>query len=458
LPAATGSGRIYIIKDVGGQSSQLNKNIIVTPSGGDTIDDDADYTIRQDYEGIILQDILAGKWYIVTKTSASGSGTVLVDLYDPINTVLPSGPSATIDGVSVANNDLVFFTNLSVGNEQIYQVSGVGVALAWTPLAKFADGQFTPAAGETVRVTQGTLFENQLILKTDAGEFLANDTVRYFDGDKGTDFWELSSIKTTTLLDNTTAGEIFSVTAAGSENMIISYSVVRGAGQKETGEIYITTDGTTAQLAVANAYMSSVGVTFTAAIVTGDLKLRYDTTSTGTDATMKYFLKRWSDSPGGPSGPANYTGGGGSPVSAAGTTYDVQYKGSGGNLDADPSFKWNPSEQAIDLNGLLIGKLQGPSVLLDNQASPVTIFSYPIANKWAIVEYSLSRDVDTQVGRLLVTNNGVIASLADDSVGTILSLGVTFSADISGGNVRIRYTSTATGFNSSFKYSYRRWQ
>lgn len=458
LPAATGSGRIYIIKDVGGQSSQFGKNIIITPNGADTIDDDVDYTIRHNYEGVILQDILAGKWYVVTKTAGSGTGTVLVDLYDPINTTLPSGPTATIDGVSVANNDLVFFTNLSVGNEQIYQASGVGVSIVWSPLAKFADDQFTPAAGETVRVTRGTLFADQLVLKTDAGEFLINDTVRHFDGNKGTDFWELSSLKTTTLTDNTVAGEIFSVAVAGSENMIVSYSIVRASGQKETGEIYITSDGTTAQLAVANAYMSSVGVTFTAAVVTGNLKLRYDTTSTGSNATMKYFVKRWSDSPGGPTGIPSYSGGGGSPVSAAGATYDVQYKGTGGNLDADTAFKWSPTEQAIELDGLLIGKLNGPVVLLDNQVSPVTIFTFPVANKWAIIEYGLSRDADTQVGRLLVTNNGTITSISDDSVSTILSLGVTFSADISGGNVRIRYTSTSTGFNASFKYSYRRWQ
>lgn len=391
---------------------------------------------------------------LVAGSGGGGTDSIRVDLYDPLSTALPTGTTADIDGVTLVDGDLVFFSNLSTGNFQIYEVSGVGVALAWTEKRLFANGALTPDDGESVRIQRGTLFADQAALYNGT-DVRVNDTIRMFDGANGTDFWELSSIKTATLTDNTTDGEVFSVSATGSENWVVSYSVVRASGQKATGQLYLTTDGTTASVSDSNAYLADIGVIFNADIDTGNIRLLYTTTSTGSDATMKFFTSRWSDSPGGPSGVPNYpSAGSGTP--AAGATGDIQFKSSGGNLDGDTQFKWDTTEKAINLNGQLSGALKGPVAVLDNQVTDVNLVTWADSYEFFVMEYSLTRDTDSQVGRIMITHNGVTTAISDDFVGTS-GLGVTFSADLSGGLVRLRYTSTSTGFAGVFKYSLKRW-
>lgn len=384
-------------------------------------------------------------------SSGSGSGLTKVDFLNPISTTLPTGMTVTIDGVSGVDGDLVLFTNLSSGNNQVYELDGVGVSITWTAVAVF-DGLITPTDGDCVVVRKGAGFHEQISI-FDGTNWKVNDVIRLFDG-VSADFWELGSIKTSDLSDNTT-DNLFTVEASGSENFVICYSIVRGS-TKETGELFVTTDGLTAAVVKSSAYIGDTGVSFTAQINAGDLEVDYTTTSTGDDATMKYFAKRWSDSPGGPTGIPSYSGGGGSTPAAGATTGEIQYRGSDGFLDADTRFKWDEAEGAIDLDGLLYEVLQGPDTLMDNQTDQ-TIFTYTAAtNKFAIIEYSIERNTDVQVGRLLVTTNGSTVSLSDDmtAVGTP---GVTFSAAISGPNVLIRYSTSSTGFGADFKYTIRRW-
>lgn len=385
--------------------------------------------------------------------SGSGSGFIKVDLYDPVSTTLPTGASPTIDGQTLLENQLVFFSNLSVGSNRVYKATNVLTSVVWAVQKIFENSSETPYAGDALRVKSGDLFAGQIVYIDESGNRLVNDVTRFFDGDNGTDYWELGSIKTTTLVDNLTSS-VFTVAATASENWIVNFSINRN-GIKEVGQIYITHDGANAVATTSSAYTGATGVTFSAGVVGPNLVLVYTTTNTGSNATMKFYTQRWSDSAGGPSGVPSYSAYVSS-VPAAGVTGDVQYKGSTGDLDADPFFKWDSADKAINLNGYkLIAQQTG--LLLDNQAVPVSLITTPIANKWMIVEYSLQRDADTQVGQLFVTNNGTIASLSDSSVATVLSLGVTFSADISGGNMRVLYATTATGFNASFKYTVKRW-
>jgi len=386
--------------------------------------------------------------------SGSGSGFVKVDFYDPVSTTLPTGASPTIDNQTITENQLVFFTNLSSGNNRIYKATNVLTSVVWVVQKLFENSSETPFPGDVVRVKSGDTFANQVVYVDAFGSCTINDVTRFFDGPNGTDYWELSSLKTTTLVNNTVNGTVFSVNAAASENWIVNYSLNR-AGIKEAGQIYITHDGTNVSVVTANAYLGASGVTFNGIISAGLLYLRYTITNTGNDASFKFYTQRWSDSAGGPGGIPNYSAYVSS-VPAAGVTGDVQYKGSSGDLDADPYFKWDSAEKAINLNGYKIYAQQSDT-LLDNQASPVAVITVPVAYKWMMVDYSLQRDGDTQVGTLFVTNNGVIASLSDSSLGTVLSLGVTFSADISGATMRVLYSTTATGFNSNFKYAVKRW-
>lgn len=384
----------------------------------------------------------------------SGSGgTVKATFLDPISSVLPTGVSVTIDGVSGVNGDFVLFTNLSSNNNRVYKLGGVGVAITWAPERIF-QGAFDPTDGDSVRIQKGTIFQEQLAV-FDSVNFKVNDTIRMFNG-VSTDYVELGSIKTVTLVDNTINGIVFSVSVGNNENWIVNYSVLRGAGLKETGQLLLTSDGTTVAVSNTNAYFGDTGVTFNADINSGNIRLLYTTTNTGVAATMKLFVARWSNSAGGPSGIPNYNTTPSSPITAAGATGDIQYKGSSGNLSGDVRFKWDDAEGSLNLNGLIYKSLQGPVTLLNNQVSPQTAFTYALSNKFAVVEYSVLRNTSTSVGRLLITTNGSSVSISDDNV-SVGTPGITFSAIISGPNIVIQYVSTNVGFNADFKYTFRRW-
>lgn len=234
-----------------------------------------------------------------------GSGSLVkATLYDPVDTTLPVGASAVIDGVTLTNGMTVLFSALLAGNNEIYTVSGVGVALVWTPLAAFGTTpSITPTAGDQVIFTQGTGFADQ-VATFNGTTWSVNNFVRYFNG---VDYWEQSSLQNATLAANTT-NDVFNIAFLGSENIIVSYSILRGS-VKEVGQIFITTDGVTANVSVQSDYIGASGVTFFADIVGPNIRLRFTTDNSGPSSTMKYFLARWSDASGGPGGVPSYSSG-----------------------------------------------------------------------------------------------------------------------------------------------------
>ena len=396
--------------------------------------------------------LTAGSSAIIGEGSGgSGSGSVIVDLYDPSSTTLPAGPTAIIDGVSVSNGDWVLFSNLSSGNNQIYEVSGVGVSLVWTLLTEFTDGA-TPIDGESVRVTQGNGFAEQLAL-FDGSTFLVNDKIRLFTG---VDYVEINSIQTSTLLDNTT-GSVFELAYLGSENIAVFYSITRST-DKESGFIQVTTDGTTVNVSSLQNVLSACGVTFLGDISGADLRLRYTTTSTGDDATMRYFITRWSDAAGGPGGPPSYLTGS-FPVQAAGSSTEIQYNTSG-ILDSSPDFTWDDSSKVLEISGSAgsvetVGLVS--ATLTDNVAVATTIFSFAHASyKYLVLDCSVTRSTNAYLPTLKVLTDGTNASVAYDGP-SIGSVGITFSAQVSGANCLVQYVSTSTGFNATMKYTIRRW-
>jgi hypothetical protein len=453
-----------ILDDVTVENRALGLVQVVPASAADSVQADAPFpnVIGDKKLGAVQLYNNAGTLEVVevrrlgvgSGSGGAGLGLIKVDLYDPVSTSLPTGANPTVDGTTVLENDLVFFTNLATNNERIYKATNVSTSVVWSAQKIFLNSSETPSLGDSIRVKKGDLFNGQIVYLDENSEYIVNDVVRFFDGNKGTNYWELGSLKTITLTNNVTNGVIFSVNATNSENWIISYSISRGPN-KETGQLYITSDGTNVSVATNNSYIGDSGISFYADIISNVLYVRYDSTNTGLSATMKLFVSRWSDSPGGPSGVPSYSSAS-SVTAAAGATSDVQFKGGDGNLAADADFKWNIAEKSIDLDGLLLGKLQGPEILLNNQASPQTIFSYDDSYKWVIIEYSLERDGQDQVGRLMIVNNGSIVNFSEDFVGTS-ALGITFAVQLSGGNVVVQYTSTNTGFNANFRWSVRKW-
>lgn len=404
---------------------------------------------------LVLDSRLLYAWNSGTTTWAtiSGSGGLIkIDFINPISTTLPTGSSVTIDGVSGINGDLVLFTNLLSGNNVVYKLGGVGTSITWTAQSIF-NGSSTPSLSDVVIARKGVAFKQQ-IARYNGTNFLVNDTVRFFNGVSG-DFWELGSLKSSTLTDNTT-GNVFSVAFAGSENMVINYSLIRGS-LKETGQLFITTDGTTAAISRTSSYLGTSGISFNAAISGSNIELNYSASFLGTNATMKYYLSRWSDSAGGPTGVPSYSGGGGGGgVTAAGVNTDIQFN-SAGTLGADSRFQWDSSNGALKLNGLQYNVLSSGITLNDNQVSPATAFSFTAATyPFVVVEYSCVRNGENRVGRMLISNNGTTTGFSDDFVETN-STGLNFQASVFGANINVEYTSTNTGFTGTFKYTLRRW-
>lgn len=235
--------------------------------------------------------------------AASGSGSLTqVTFVDPTSTTLPAGASLTVDGVAAANGDTVLFTNLGSGNNEIYKIAGVGTSITWTAQNSF-NGSVTPSSGATVIATKGTSFAAQIGRyngNTTAWEF--NKTVRHFNG---ADYWEESALISSTLTNNA-SGDIFTVTASGSENIIIDFSILRGT-VKETGTMWITQNGTVVDFSTGGSFTGATGVSFSASIATGTLHVSYTLDNSGSNATFKYSTKRWSDSSGGPAGMPSYT-------------------------------------------------------------------------------------------------------------------------------------------------------
>lgn len=385
--------------------------------------------------------------------SGRGGGGFISTFYDPFSTVFPVGPTFTVDNVAAVDGDLILFSNLSnpLENNQVYEISGVGVAIAFNPVRAFQNG-FEPISGESVRFMSGDTFATQLAV-FNGTNFYINDTVRYFDGVSG-NYWEQTSIKTSDI-DNNTTGTIFSTTALGSENIVVDYSIVRG-GSKETGQLMVTHDGTDADVSGISTEIGDIGVTFNAYISGGDLFLDYESNNLAA-GTMKYSIKRWSDAPGGPSGIPVYSPSSGSSVTAAGNTGDIQFKGAGGNLDADSRLNFNAANGVLDLNGLNYRVLSNGFTLIDNTASPTTIFQYDASLfPHAVVEYSVERNGVYRTGRFLIAGTSGIPAFTDDYAEQAVT-DVTFSADIVGGDVRVRYTTASTGFDGNFKYTIRRW-
>lgn len=99
--------------------------------------------------------------------------------------------------------------------------------------------------------------------------------------------------------------------------------------------------------------------------------------------------------------------------------------------------------------------LQGPVSLLDNNMG--TAFSYPVANTFTFIKYSLVRNGSYRCGNILVTNDATTPAIADNGFAELGTVGVTFLAAINAGNVEIQYITSNTGFPATLKYSITQW-
>lgn len=93
----------------------------------------------------------------------------------------------------------------------------------------------------------------------------------------------------------------------------------------------------------------------------------------------------------------------------------------------------------------------------NNQSVAAPLFTIPVANTYCFILFSILRQgVNVEGGTMLLLNDGASADLTIDSA-VLGSTGITLTADVSGGNVRVLAQSTNSGFTAAFKYAVIKW-
>lgn len=105
------------------------------------------------------------------------------------------------------------------------------------------------------------------------------------------------------------------------------------------------------------------------------------------------------------------------------------------------------------INYAITANMVGPLAISNNQVSPAILFSYPWASAPnVVIEYSIVRGAINEAGRIYVSTNGTVVSVANDKANTS-DTGVTFSFAISGSNIEAQYTSTNIGTSAQLWYN-----
>jgi hypothetical protein len=374
------------------------------------------------------------------------------DYFDPLSTTLPTGNPVTIDNVNIVAGETVVFNNLTVGSHRMYQANGVGTNITgWNVLYKF-NGWLDPDNADMILVKKGQGFSWQVgHFRGDQVQWVFNDYVRYFNG---ADYMEQSAFYSATVTDNATT-TIFTLAWAGSEHILVDYSIVRGTA-RETGTMRIVTDGAGAEVSTDSSYINgNSGVTFAATVSGANLILSGTATSTGTNAQLKYSIRRWSSSfPGGPGGVPNYSGAAPVPTPAAAPVGAIQFN-SGGVLAGNSNFKIDTVDISMDFNGLRQGVLSSGVTILDNQSSAVNLVLLSGSYSHYVLEYSVEKETFKRTGELRIAYDGTNVVCNDSYVETGAT-GVVLSAIVSGG-IQLQYTSTNGAGDGTFKYSWRKW-
>lgn len=128
-------------------------------------------------------------------------------------------------------------------------------------------------------------------------------------------------------------------------------------------------------------------------------------------------------------------------------------------LDNATSNIQDQLDAITDLTDYLVDTEELQSVtLVDNTASATNVAQWAAASYDTVkIEYSIKRGSARENGHINITTDGSSAAIAQGVIASLGSTGVTLTADVSGGNVRLRYTTTNTGSNGVIKYKLHKW-
>lgn len=110
-------------------------------------------------------------------SGGGGSGGLIsVRAADFTTTTLPTGTSLVVDGITIADEDMILYGNAALN--RIYKVTGIGVSLVFEEIGIFTNGNVIPQDGNQVAVADG----------------LVNDVV--WEWDEDTSAWNFISLST----------------------------------------------------------------------------------------------------------------------------------------------------------------------------------------------------------------------------------------------------------------------
>jgi len=279
IPApASGGVKFSLYNDTGNAITIINEagataaNRIITGQG-------TDITMGIGMSLDFVYDSGSSRWLViggVGSSTSSGSGFIKVKGLDISNTTLPTG-AVVIDGLTILDGDKVLFTELSSGNNRIYEANESGGSVtSWTALSLYDGASTDPTDGDTVFIQEGDLYADNILL---------------FDG---TEFGNLLNQKAElTLLDNMTDEIFLELDTADFKFIMMEYSIERDTDMR-TGIFSACSNGSTSDdndLPIAS--IGDVGVVIDSTMDGSILKLKYTTTNTGDDAILKRTLRIW---------------------------------------------------------------------------------------------------------------------------------------------------------------------
>ena len=223
--------------------------------------------------------------------------------------------------------------------------------------------------------------------------------------------------------------------------------------------LILSTNGVDVSVAHAGGNTAQLGVTLTADISGPLLRVLYTSTNTGSVGELKFNIRRWSNSPGGPSGVPSYSGGtssGGVTSSGSPSINQLAIFTSPSDITGNGNLTFNSVDSVLNIDDLSIVGLK-PVTLNDNVSTATTaiIFNTTISS-FFVVEYSMERGSERSMGMFFLTHNGIEAKMSNMGIDTP-PIGISLSAELNGTNIELKYTSTSTGINTDMKFSVRRW-
>lgn len=341
------------------------------------------------------------------------------------------------DGVTIATDDLVLFTNLTnpADNDRIYLATVSGGSITWELQSLGQDPTGAPADGDAVYVKEGTTWGDKL--------FFFNGT-EWFNYDSYSANRYLSNLLSPTAINQDLtfahADRALQIAQAPSEtgggDLTLSAGDAQGTNQVG-GKFVIETGLSTGNGEEANPF--TVRASFTGS--SGSSPQSYvDAVDVNTNTT---FLR------------STYQAGNGVKFSYLNGELFI------GKVDDSAYLTFTSTNNVVVFGG---GTFTVPQTIYqgssptnqtetrnfstftinNNVSSPALIDQWDQAQSRSIfIEFEIERDGETEFGEIRICNNDTVTSIMVNSTATAPT-GVTFSADLSGGDMRLLYTSTNT--------------